>query len=234
MFGNSPYQASETVIKPVACPSTLGQRALALRNWWDLDHCRSTSLAVSKCAPSFLEPGAFFLDGNHRFFMAPAASSQPITKRGAILFLLTLATILCIVALPQYLQFKKSAQWPTTSGTITLSRIRFQPRGPWPFGKRFEGYLGDVQYRYHVGATDYLGSRLSFEPTHLSAAEAWYSTIRSYPVGKTVTVYYDSRNPASAVLEPGLVGDLAWLYKTDLFFIAAFATSLLIALYKFR
>jgi hypothetical protein len=159
---------------------------------------------------------------------------QPITKRGAILFLLTLATILCIVALPQYLQVKKSAQWPTTSGTIALSRIRFLPRGPWPFGRRFEGYLGDVQYHDHVGATDYIGSRVSFERSYLSTAEAWQNAIRPYPVGKTVTVYYDPQNPASAVLEPGLVGDLILLYKMDLSFIAVFATSLLIALCKFR
>lgn len=93
--------------------------------------------------------------------MAPVASSQPITKRGAILFLLTLATILSIVALPQYLRAKKSAQWPTTSGTITFSRIRFVR------GRRFDGYLGEVQYRYHVGATGHLGSRLSFARDHL-------------------------------------------------------------------
>jgi hypothetical protein len=162
------------------------------------------------------------------------APFKPITKRGAILFLLSLATILSIVALPQYLQVKKSAHWPTTSGTITLSRVRFLPRGPWPFGRRFEGYFGDVGYQYHVGATDYHGSRLSFERAHLAAAQGWQDAIRPYPVGKTVTVYYDPQDPASAVLEPGLVGDLVLLYKMDLFFIAAFATVLLIAFYKLR
>jgi Protein of unknown function (DUF3592) len=160
--------------------------------------------------------------------MAPIASSQPITKRRAILFLLTLATILSIVALPQYLHAKKSAEWPTTSGTITFSHIRFVR------GRRFDGYLGEVQYRYRVGATDYLSSRLSFARDHLAAAEGWENALRPYPLGKAVTVYYDPRNPASAVLEPGLAGELDLLYKMDLFFIAAFATSMLIALYRVR
>jgi Protein of unknown function (DUF3592) len=164
--------------------------------------------------------------------MAPVASFRPITKRGAILFLLALATILSIVALPQYLQARKSAHWPTTSGVITTSRVQFLDRsGSVWTRRRFEGYLGDVQYRYHAGAGDYLGSRLSFAQAHVACAECWQDAIRPYPVGKTVTVYYDPRNPASAVLEPGLVGELVLLYKMDLFFIAAFATSLLIALY---
>jgi hypothetical protein len=100
------------------------------------------------------------------FLMVPLASSQPVGKRRAVLFVLTLGTILSIVALPQYLHEKQSAQWPTTSGVITISRVQFLPRGPWPFGRRFEGYVGDVQYRYHVGATDYLSSRVSFERSH--------------------------------------------------------------------
>jgi hypothetical protein len=161
----------------------------------------------------------------------PATSSQPITKRRAIIFLLTLATMLCIVALPHYLRAKKSALWPTTSGLITISRVQFLERsGSVWTRRRFEGYLGDVRYRYRVCATDYFGSRLSFEQAHLACAECWQSAIRPYPVGKTVTVYYDPRNPAFAVLEPGLVGEVVLLYKMDLVFIAAFATSLLITL----
>ena len=97
--------------------------------------------------------------------------------------------------------------------------------------RRFEGYLGNVQYRYRVGATDYVGSRLSFEQAHVACAECWQSAIRPYPVGKTVIVFYDPRNPASAVLEPGLVGELDLLYKMELFFVAAFAISLLIVLF---
>jgi len=162
------------------------------------------------------------------------APFQPITKRSAILFLLTLGTILCVAGLPQYFQAKRSAQWPTTSGTITVSRVRFLPRGPEPFGRRFAGYLGDVQYRYQVGTTEYAGARLSFERAHLASAEGWQDAISPYPVGKTVTVYYDPGNPASAVLEPGMVGELVLLYKMDLFFIAAFAAGLLIAFFKVR
>ena len=160
--------------------------------------------------------------------MGPATSSQVISSRGVILLLLALATILPVVGLPKYLRAKKSSQWPSTPGTITYSHIRVVRI------RRSRGYLGDIQYRYRVGATDYVGSRMSFARNHVAAAEAWQNALAAYPVGKTVPVYYDPQNPASAVLEPGLVGELNLLYKMDLFFIAAFGGGLLVALYKFR
>jgi hypothetical protein len=156
------------------------------------------------------------------------AQSLPRRGRGVIVLLLALATIVPAFALPQYLRAKKSAQWPTTSGEITYSRVRYVR------GRRFDGYLGDVQYRYRVGDAEHLSSRVSFARGHLAAAEAWQRALAPYPVGQKVTVYYDPQNPASAVLEPGLAGEMAILYKMDLFFIGVFAAAFLIALYKFR
>lgn len=160
--------------------------------------------------------------------MAPITPSLPLSSRGAILLGLTLATLLPCAALPQYLRAKSSAQWPHTKAVITASYLVVG------YFKQMKGYRGVVQYRYKVGSVEYSGSRLSFGRTHLAVQDAWQKVIDAYPAGKSVDVFYDPKDPSFAILEPGLLGEMAMLYKMDLFFIAAFATALLIALYKFR
>jgi hypothetical protein len=160
--------------------------------------------------------------------MPPITSSRPFSSRGAILFLLVLATLAPTAALPRYFRAKNSATWPQAQGIITSSHLvagRF---------KQTKGYRAEIQYRYQAGATEYLSSRRSFENVHLATQAASQNVIDTYPVGKTVTVFYDPKNPASALLEPGLPSEMTMLYKMDLFLIAAFGAALLIAIYKFR
>ena len=47
-------------------------------------------------------------------------------------------------------------------------------------------------------------------------------------------VYYNPEQPTFAVLEPGLTRELDLTYKMDIFFIAGFALTFLIALHKSR
>ena len=51
-----------------------------------------------------------------------------------------------------------------------------------------------------------------------------------YPVGKAVNVYYDPGRPDTAILEPGLHGEMADLYKLDLIFIAGLSVGFIIVL----
>jgi hypothetical protein len=160
--------------------------------------------------------------------MAQITSPNALPSRGILLLGLLLATIIPCAALPQYLRAKNSAQWPQTRGVITSSHLGVG------YFKQMKGYRGIVQYRYQVGSAEYSGSRLSFGKVHLAVEDAWQKVIDTYPVGKTVDVFYDPKDPSFAILEPGLIGEMALLYKMDLFFIAVFATALLIALYRFR
>jgi Protein of unknown function (DUF3592) len=160
--------------------------------------------------------------------MAPTTSSLPSTSRGAILLVLALATLLPCLALPKYLRAKNSAEWPRAAGVITSSHL---VTGSF---KQMKGYRGVINYRYQVGSAEYSGSRLSFGRDHLAVRDAWQKVLDAYPAGKTVDVYYDPKDPSFAILEPGLPGEMALLYKMDLFFIATFAAALLIALFKFR
>ncbi len=160
--------------------------------------------------------------------MAPITSATSFSARGVILLLLAVATLAPAAALPGYFRAKNSVQWPQVQGMITSSRLV-----PGQF-RQARGYRPEIQYRYRVGATEYLGSRRSFNRPQLVTQAASQNLIDAYPVGKSVTVFYDPKNPAFALLEPGLAGDMPLLYEMDLFFIAAFGAALLTALYRFR
>jgi len=126
------------------------------------------------------------------------------------LWAFALIVLLCCAALPPYLQAKKSARWPSVDGGITASWMR---SGYWR-GVKF--YRGEVEYRYRVGKTEYHGNAFSLGPAHAAAEEVWQRVLDEYPVGKTVKVYYDPGHPATAILEPGLHGEMEFLYKMDL------------------
>ena len=69
---------------------------------------------------------------------------------------------------------------------------------------------------------------------HLGTFEAWYPVIASYPVGKTVSVYYDPKHPEVAVLEPGLVDELKLLFKLAFILMATIAGFFSLLLFDYR
>jgi hypothetical protein len=161
-------------------------------------------------------------------FMQPITTNSPFQMRRIIAILLGLALVVPCAALPRFLRAKKSVHWPTAEGVMTVSRLV-----PGHF-KQMKGYYGVIQYRYRIGSADYTGTRLSFNRLHLSVKDAWQRVLDTYPVGKTVKVYYNPEQPTFAVLEPGLTRELDLTYKMDIFFIAGFALTFLIALHKSR
>jgi len=64
--------------------------------------------------------------------------------------------------------------------------------------------------------------------------EGWQHELASYPVGKTVTVYYDPNHPDIAVLEPGLVGELKLLLKLAFILMATLAGFFFFLLFDYR
>lgn len=141
--------------------------------------------------------------------------------------LLALLFVVSCAALPQYFKIRKSSQWPTVQGVITVSEILFH-RG------RFEGYTGNIRYRYRVGDREYLGTRRTFAAVHLGTLDGWRQVLAPYPVRKTVTVYYDPSHPDVAVLVPGLVEELKLLFKLNFILIATFAGFFLLLLFDYR
>jgi hypothetical protein len=160
--------------------------------------------------------------------MEPITPNSLFQPGRIIAILLGLALLVPCAALPRYLRAKKSVHWPTVEGVMTVSRLE-----PGHF-KQMKGYYGVVQYRYSVAGANYSGARLSFNRVHLAVKDAWQRVLDTYPVGKTVNVYYDPERPSFAVLEPGLTGEMDLTYKMDIFFILGFGLAFLIALHKSR
>ena len=96
-----------------------------------------------------------------------------------------------------------SRNWPTTVGRV----VRAEPRGsstlsisnPWAFDP-------GIKYQYTVEGVTYTGDRVSFGRIP-STAEGVGIVLMQYPVGASVTVWYDPDDPDRAVLEPGASGD---------------------------
>lgn len=132
---------------------------------------------------------------------------QFVLTRRILLWLLGVLLGFSLACLPQYLRIKKSAQWPSVPGVITTSFI--QPGTC----KNIPCFHGEIGYRYCVGNREYTGNAFDLGRSHWAAREAWQRQLDRYPVGKSVSVYYEPGDPAQAVLEPGLVGETQLLYK---------------------
>ncbi len=66
-----------------------------------------------------------------------------------------------------------------------------------------------LRYQYDVGGQTYVGFRASFSGYGVSRA-AMEAVVKPYPQGSRVRVFYNPRNPASAVLDNTARSD--WLY----------------------
>jgi hypothetical protein len=84
---------------------------------------------------------------------------------------------------------RASASWPTTLGVVEKSYSIIQRRT-----RYFH-----VVYSYEVGAVPYRSERVAFGSHSPAAGNRW---LRHYPVGASVEVYFDPRDPATSALEP--------------------------------
>lgn len=92
-----------------------------------------------------------------------------------------------------------SGAWPSVEGRVVRSRVSAMS------GENGPTYAPDVGYVYLVDGAERTAARL-FVGDSLSTSDGGYARgyCERYPVGKTVSVYYDPDDPDSAVLEPGL------------------------------
>jgi hypothetical protein len=124
--------------------------------------------------------------------------------------------VMCCVAV--FVLFKKwqlsqqvnaSLSWPQTTGEITASALSEESSGTYDSPNRT--YRANIRYRYKVGSRLLSGDKIcvggQLQLSLRGKAEAY---LRQYPQGKSVTVYYNPRNPSDAVLETR--EETSWLY----------------------
>ena len=123
---------------------------------------------------------------------------------------------------------EESAGWPATQGTIVLSTVKVSTTRHEDDDEIWEeiSYFPKVQYEYSVMGKTYTGGRIAFGASKgFSSRAAAEKVLERYPVGETVTVYYNPNNPADAVLEREMRGGGSLLFIGLAF---AFATACLL------
>lgn len=104
-----------------------------------------------------------------------------------------------INAIQQMSRGGASRNWSTTSGQVIHSSIRQEHGGPY--------YFLVVKYRYTVEEQEYESSRIRFAwaENGYSFRQAEEIINNTYPVSKTIKVYYNPKTPSVSVLVPGVV-----------------------------
>ncbi|CAG1015949.1 hypothetical protein ANAEL_05413 [Anaerolineales bacterium] len=128
--------------------------------------------------------------------------------------LITAVSVICSVLLPllilgglgyflykrnqQSMAYRQSAQtWQSVTGTIMMSSVQSS------YSSGSHSTYPVVVYQYEVRGQRYQSQRIKAGEQFLNVrisgqAEA---TVQKYPIGSTVTVYYNPSNPAESVLE---------------------------------
>jgi len=99
-------------------------------------------------------------------------------------------------------QANASEHWIETQGTITVSEISSHTRYD-DDNRKHTSYSADIEYSYEVNEQQYFCSRISYFYSSSSLRQNAQKVCDTYPVGATVSVFYNPDNPSEAVLEQG-------------------------------
>jgi hypothetical protein len=129
-----------------------------------------------------------------------ALTLAPLFLPGDVVMLLIIAAIPILIAgliLRKAAQLRDAASWPSTRARI----VKSQPR---VVRQRHAGEVAqvtnvpDIEYEFSLGDRIVRGTRIGIGEIAGASTE---ETLDRYPVGATVPVYYDPKNPQQAVLQ---------------------------------
>jgi hypothetical protein len=118
--------------------------------------------------------------------------------------LLTPIALILFAAIYKSLQVRAARQWPSTPGKVVVSGSEVREVGILD-EDREDGFrlerrnFANIVYEYSVSGQTLTNNRVSIDDDRGNFGIA--ETIARYPVGKAVTVYYNSLHPRDAVLE---------------------------------
>jgi preprotein translocase subunit SecG len=114
-----------------------------------------------------------------------------------------------------YQKSNQASNWMTTTGRITTSAVTNRMSSD-------HKQYAHIEYEYSVLGANYVSNKINFaqligfDNTAMGNAE---ETVKKFPAGSAVTVYYDPQDPHRAVIEKG--GDAGMLILGGLFMAAA-------------
>jgi hypothetical protein len=109
--------------------------------------------------------------------------------------MLILGVIACGVGTWGIVRAWPTARWDETTGTVTASSLIQVNDGP---------DEAEIAYEYRVAGRRYTGSRVGY--LRFVSQRAAYRFLNDHPAGSAIAVYFDPRDPSSAVLQRGGVG----------------------------
>jgi hypothetical protein len=114
------------------------------------------------------------------------------------LIALPFVVMVAVALLVKLLEVRRAAAWATTTGRIVRSGTQASHSGG--SGRATSvSTVPALEYEFTAGGQTWRGNRIAIREDIGGANTA--ATVRRYPVGAVVSVYYDPTNPANCVLE---------------------------------
>jgi hypothetical protein len=122
------------------------------------------------------------------------------------LFIIAIPILIAGLILRKATQLRHAASWPSTRAHIVKSAPRAVHRRP--AGEVTQvANVPDIEYEFSLGDHTVRGTRIGLGEVY-DTEEA----LNRYPVGATVPVYYDPKDPQQAVLQRDPPARLIWFY----------------------
>ncbi len=98
-------------------------------------------------------------------------------------------------------ELERALSWPRAEGEITKSKITMKESNS-GMDQANKTYKAEITYKYTAGKKSYRNNRICVGgQLQLSLRGKAEDYCERYPVGQTVTVYYDPDNPSDSCLE---------------------------------
>ncbi|MCX7981749.1 MAG: DUF3592 domain-containing protein [Syntrophales bacterium] len=130
--------------------------------------------------------------------ISPQEGQKKRKGRNWMLVFLFAGIVICLKGYFDIYEALSSFQWPFSPGRIISSEIQTSKEtGEAP------SYYAHILYEYEVGGKRYQGDRVYFGEYGSGSMTSAKELVERYPVGKSVVVYYNAKQPERAVLERG-------------------------------
>jgi hypothetical protein len=134
-------------------------------------------------------------------------------------FAILLGVTFLVFSIYPFMQYHKTSDWPTVSGTITHSQLR-------DGGAIFLGigtiYHADITFVYQVDGKSLTGNRVQYGIGGKNFIFKRFAEVmvERYPVGKVTSIFYNPDNPEDEIIEsaPVLGFSFIWILFTVMFF----------------
>jgi hypothetical protein len=141
----------------------------------------------------------------------PGSSDEPAMSPLAAALATLLAGAFTVAVLVSTARQHRASSFATTEGVVTASEIQARPRGGTPREEQRLEFEPRISFSYRVGGRDYVSSAFRYDRRVTRHRGRAAQVVARYPVGSRVTVHYDPRDPADAILEPGTTAAHRWL-----------------------